>query len=174
MVKMKTTKRISKIGRLAKFSAVGFSLWLCACTSESKIKALTLEATEKSFEEYIRKEADTNIQNKEIYKINYLSSIKSKSEFEVDRVEVNGSAANAIVQVTTVPEKTRLAVLEIIEKRPSENGYSLNISDAIDLVSRQQKITTQMRSRLKYSFTLKKESFRWIISSQELLPATEK
>jgi hypothetical protein len=136
-------------------------LVLSSCTQESKVKSIALDAAEKYFAADLTQESAQVIHGKETYKINYVSTIKNKTQFEVSDVHIAGDVATASVLVQTVHDSARITLMEIIEKQKNENSFVLNLSNALNLIYTQLKFKQDSFASKIYQIQLKSSQDDW-------------
>jgi fructose/tagatose bisphosphate aldolase len=113
-------------------------LMLVACTSEeSKVQETALEGAKEIFQKEVRE----------------------KSDFEVQKIEIQGDTAQAVVQALTVPLKARAALIEIMGKLDEKKERNFNVSDALRIITQQMDLT-ETKSLQVYKLRLEK-SGRW-------------
>ena len=137
------------------------ALVLYSCTQESKVKSIALDAAEKYFAADLTQESAKVIHGKETYKINYVSTIKNKTQLEVTDVHIAGDVATASVLVQTVHDPARIALMEIIEKQKNENSFVLNLSNALNLIYTQLKFKQDSFASKIYQIQLKSIQDDW-------------
>lgn len=143
---------------------------LTSCTEDSKVKELALKQAVLSLEKELRAEANALVHGKEALKINYVSVILDRSQFEDQKITVFSDAekprAQAQVLVKTIPDSVRNALLEIIEKRKTDNSFSFNIADALGLVRKQMGVGAEEFSQIVFTLQMEKNIEGWTVTGE--------
>lgn len=122
------------------------SLFLFACTQESKVRNAASEEAEKQMNETLQAEADKGIQGHDILKKNYVHILAERTEISVDNVEIEGDDAKAKVRIKKIPPRVRLALMEIINRLSSAQEGNFNVGNAIQLIDQQLQIAPDDRT----------------------------
>lgn len=136
-------------------AALGVFLLLCGCTEESKVKKVAVEAAQAQFQAEIREELAKAVQGKPYLQSTAVKILTSRTDFEVQKVDIQGNQATVLVQLLTVPPKVRVALAEIMEKLESNRIDRFNVANAIQLIQQQMGIP-QTRTLLTYELKLQK------------------
>lgn len=128
-----------------------------SCSEESRVKDMSLEEAERVFTSALNDEANHGVQGKRELKINYVSVIKNHTTYSVEKVEVSPQQALARLQIKTLDQKLRIALLGVIQKYEGENAFAFNVTDALSLVKKQMKPQAETQSVYDIIITFKKE-----------------
>ena len=144
------------------FFGLMLSFLLCACTESSQIKDQSIQQAKKRFKSELKTEADKNIDGKDELKRTYVRIVFEKTDFDSDRIDIQGNSASSLVVVKTVPVNARKTLREIISRLSEKEERSFNVSDGLHLVSQQLKIGPDEHSNQVYKFMFAKKN-DWIL-----------
>lgn len=154
----------------ASLQGVIIFLILTSCTEDSKVKEVAIGQAVLSLEKELRAEANALVHGKEGLKINYVSVIMDRTQFETEKITVSSGpekpSAQAQVLAKTIPDSVRNALLEIIEKRKTDNSFSFNIADALGLVRKQMGVGAEDFSQILFTFQLEKNAKGWSVTGE--------
>jgi hypothetical protein len=135
-------------------------LMLVACTSEeSKVQETALEGAKEIFQKEVREDIAKGVSGKANLQNTAVLILTEKSDFEVQKIEIQGDTAQAVVQALTVPLKARAALIEIMGKLDEKKERNFNVSDALRIITQQMDLT-ETKSLQVYKLRLEK-SGRW-------------
>lgn len=138
-----------------------------ACTSEeSKVKTLALEEAKDRFQAEVKEEMAKSITGKPHIQTTAVRVFTERSDFEVQKLEIQGDTAMAVVQALTVPAKARTAVIEIMGKLDPTKEARFNVPDALKLTLHQMELT-ETRSLQVYKVRLSKSDGWHVIKEQK-------
>lgn len=140
-------------------------LSLTSCTQEAKIKELCLDAAPVSLENILKEESHRIIHGKDLLKLNYISVVKGRSQYEIAKVKIE-EVAQVQVRARTIPESARNALMDIIELRKNENSFSFNMTDALGMVRKQLELDSEAVSEILFTYKLEHLSKGWVIKSE--------
>lgn len=126
-----------------------------ACSEESKVKDAAIEGAKVRFQNQMREDIGAGVTGKANLQKTAVHVLTEKSEFSVERVEINGSEATAVVVALTVPAKEREALIEIMSKLEEKKEANFNVSNALSLIHSQLK-SEQTSEAMAFKLTLKK------------------
>lgn len=139
---------------------------LAACTSEeSKIKELAVEEAKSRFQTEVKEEMAKNITGKPHIQFTAARVFTEKSDFEVQKLDMNGDSAMAVVQALTVPTKARTAMIEIMGKLDPAKERNFNVPDALTMTLKNLELT-ETRSLQVYKVRLTKND-GWHVVKEE-------
>ncbi|MGZ3744216.1 MAG: hypothetical protein ACXWRA_10210 [Pseudobdellovibrionaceae bacterium] len=127
----------------------------CACTEESKVKEAAVNGAKSQFQAEIKGELAKIVKGKPHIQSTTLRTLTEKSDFKVQKMEINGARAEVAVEVSAVPLKARTALMEIIEKFDEKKEDRFNVPDALKLILQQMDLT-ETRDVFIYPLKLEK------------------
>lgn len=136
--------------------AIGVAVLLMGCSEESKVKEAAIEGARVRFQAQISEDIGNGVTGKANLQKTAVHVITEKSEFSVERVQVNGNEATAVVVVLTVPAKEREALIEIMGKLDAKKEAAFNVSNALNLIREQLKLERTAEA-MAFKLTLKKD-----------------
>lgn len=142
------------------FFIFGIAALVVGCTEASKVKTAALKEARIEFHKSLQKEADNRIDGKDNLKRQYIEEIERKSDFSVEAVDVEGPAAQAHVQIKTVPPRVRVNLMGVINYRKGGSDFSFNVPDALNLVFKKMGKSPSERSTQNLQIHLKKDG-KW-------------
>jgi len=136
---------------------VAFSLLTnLACTSEeSKVQETALNGAKEIFQNEIREDIAKGVTGKANLQNTAVLILTEKSDFEVQKLDIQGDKAQAVVQALTVPLKARSALIEIMGKLDDKKERNFNVPDALRMVTQQMDLT-ETKSLQVYKLKLEK------------------
>lgn len=137
-------------------AALGVFFALCACTEESKVKKVAVEAAQNQFQSMLRQELAQGVQGKPLLQETAVKVLATQTEFAVQNVRIEGDRAEVLIHALTVPVKAREALVEIMNKLEPNRVDRFNVSNALQLI-RQQMGISQTQSVLSYKIDLRKK-----------------
>lgn len=135
---------------------IGMACLLVACTEESKVKDAAIEGAKVRFQNQMREDIGNGVAGKANLQKTAALVLTDRSEFSVERVQINGSDATAVVVVMTVPAKEREALIEIMAKLEEKKEANFNVSNALNLIRGQLKLE-QTSEAMAFKLNLKKD-----------------
>lgn len=135
------------------------ALALSACSEESKVKKAAIEGAKAQFQEEVREEISKGVTGKKNLQQTALVVLTDRTEFDVQKVSIDGTRAEAVVQALTVPPKVRGALVEIMGKLDEKKERNLNVSNALNMISEQMGLL-KTQALIVYKVKLEK-SDKW-------------
>lgn len=130
--------------------------FVLGCTSDqSKVQETALEGAKASFHQEVQEDISKGVTGKGNLQKTAANILTEKSEFEVQKVDIQGNSALAVVQALTVPVKARMALIEIMGKLDDKKERTFNVSDALRIILQQMELT-ETRSLQVYKIRLEK------------------
>ena len=149
---------------LIKFLGLCFlTLLFSACTWNSK-KDLAMDAAKAKIETELLSEAKTALENKPVYWKKYAATILSKTEFEVIKEEGSGDNLTLEIKAKMIPAIARQTLKEVFAKQNVSRETNINGSEALSLVLKELKMTSENFIDQIITVKLKKET-EWKIES---------
>ncbi len=128
---------------------------LCACSEESKVKEIAVDGAKERFKMEIKAEFAKAVIGKPHIQATAVRILTEKSDFDVQKLEINSDRADVLVQVLTTPVKARTALMDVMEKLDERKEARFNVSDALTLILQQMNLT-ETRSLIVYKMKLEK------------------
>lgn len=129
---------------------------LGGCTSdETKVQEIALQEAKDIYMRDLRNDLERGVSGKKNLQKTAALILTERSQFEVQKVEIQGERALAVVQALTVPLAARMALIEIIGKLDEKKERNFNVSNALHLILRQMELT-ETRSLQVYKIQLTK------------------
>jgi len=148
-------------------SILSVSLFL-ACSEESKIKEVAIEAARAQYQAEIRDELAKNITGKNNLQKTATLILLEKADFEVQKSEIQGDNATVDVQVQRVPAKAKQSLIDIMSRLDEKKEARFNVPDALKMIYPQVGLEPDEKESAIYKIKLKKEG------SWKALPSAEK
>ncbi|WP_413288079.1 hypothetical protein [Bdellovibrio sp. HCB337] len=138
-----------------------------ACTSEeSEVKALAIEEAKAQFQAEVREEMAKNITGKPHIQTTAVRVFTERSDFEVQKLDMQGNSALAVVQALAVPAKARTAMIEIMGKLDPAKERNFNVPDALKMTLQNLEMT-ETRSLHVYKVRLTKSDGWHVVKEQK-------
>jgi hypothetical protein len=135
--------------------AFGLSVVLGACSEKSKVKEAAVLEAKAQIQTEIKAEMAKAVTGKLHIQATAVRVLIEKSDFNVQKVEIQGDHADALVEVLTVPVKARVALMEIMEKLDEKKEDRFNVPDALKLILQRMDLS-ETRSLFTYKIKLEK------------------
>lgn len=124
---------------LKKFLIVSL-IFFAACTSEQRLKKLALAEANSMAKASYQDEARARFSSRELMMQKYSQTLLDQAEFEVTEVKEQEQSAFVNVEVRSVPESVRSAMIAIIATHDEAKDKNLNIPDALQMIRKQQSL----------------------------------
>lgn len=144
------------------FLSLGLALLVFGCSDESKVKSAALEGGQARFQALMREEIGKSVTGKENLQKTAVTVLTDRSEFSVDKIQINGDEATAVVIITTVPQKEREALVEIMAKLDPKKEMNFNVSNALNLIREQLQLARDTEG-MSYKLVLRKSDGAWVV-----------
>jgi len=148
-------------------SILSVSLFL-ACSEESKIKEVAIEAARAQYQAEIRDELAKNITGKNNLQKTATLILLEKADFEVQKSEIQGNNATVDVQAQRIPAKAKQSLIDIMSRLDEKKEARFNVPDALKMIYPQVGLEPDEKESAIYKIKLKKEG------SWKALPSAEK
>lgn len=125
---------------------------------------MAIEAAQSKMESDLIEETRGTLTDKPLFQKKYVSTIISKTNFEVTKEEKTPSAATMTVQIKTVPVAARQSLREILAKQNESRETNFNTSDALIMIYQQLKLNTGSTQDLTMVVQLKKNTDWEVVS----------
>lgn len=135
--------------------AIGLLVVLCACSEKSKVQELAAEGAKEQFQMELKAEILKSVTGKPHIQATAVRVLTEKSDFNVQKIDIQGDHAEVLVDVLTIPVKARTALFDIMEKLDEKKEDRFNVPDALKLILQQMDLS-ETRNLLAYKIKLKK------------------